>query len=99
LGDLVTDITVTQSTATSFNFNTSAVVGSSVTPKVIKGLIQTKKKSRDSLTNTTSILFESSDIEDPSIYDTFIINGVIWTGVPPYTNNGYLITIDVTKEG
>lgn len=105
LKDLVDNVTLSHSSA-SFNFATGNVTTVASTPKPIKGLLVTKKRqttsrSQSELGNTkqVSYLFQSQDLDDPTVYDTITLpNGDVYRMVPPYENDGFLITVNVTKE-
>jgi len=101
-GDLVTLVTLSQKNNTAFNFTTEAVTSTSTVTTTIKGLFVNKKRpSGDKLTSTlqTSFQFMSEDLKDPDIYDTITMpDASIWKMVPPYEDDGYIITVNVAKE-
>jgi hypothetical protein len=101
--DLADIVTLTEKNATGFNFSTNTATISTPTTKSIKGLLverkNTKGKKDIGTTLNMSYLFKSDDLNSPDIYDTITTsNGDVWKMVPPYINDGYLITVNVTKE-
>jgi hypothetical protein len=103
--DLVDVVVLSHSTAT-FNFATGTVTNGAAVDKSIKGLLITKKRQSTSRnqqelgnTKATSYIFQAQDLSDPTIYDTITLaNGDVYRMVPPYENDGFLITVNVTKE-
>jgi hypothetical protein len=97
--DLAVDITLVQSRPTTFDFNANANTMSSPVTTTVKGII-TQKVRKGELSNTvdTILLMKSEDISDPNLYDTLEIGGVTWNVVPPYTSDGFVISVRITKE-
>jgi len=107
IGDLASTVTLSQKNSNGFNFATQVVSATSITTKVIKGLLVEQKKplggSKGQPLLSTSLQmafqFQSTDLKDPDIYDTITMqNGEVWKMVPPYKDDGYLITVNVSKE-
>lgn len=102
LGNLVDEVVFAQSQSASYNFGTNAVTQGSTNTVTIKGLLSSRRRNLpDSGTNALmlELMFQAADISDVTIYDTVTINGVLYNVVLPYTNNGYTVTVEVTREG
>lgn len=102
--DLAKDVVLTSSTPTGFNFGTVAVTAGATATKTIKAIIVTKKRKKreDGSPETaviTQLLMNAADVDDPTIYDTVSIGGVVWNIIPPYENNGYTITVEIVRGG
>ena len=96
-GDLVDNVVLTQTTDSGFDFATNQVKTPVVSSKALKALFVTTRK-RDS-TLQASFLLRSEDITDVTIYDTLTTSkGVVWRMIAPYVNDGFVMTINVTKE-
>lgn len=102
LKDLAVTVTLSQMNNTTYNFGTNAAASTSVTTKSIKGVLLEKKRVRGAPISTSlnmEMLFMAADLDDPDIYDTITMpTGDIWKVVPPYKNDGFLITVGVAKE-
>jgi len=97
LKDLAVDVTLIQKSSNTFNFATNTTTLVTAT-KVIKGIL-VEKSSKDVSAFTREILFQAIDLDNPTIYDKFIMpNGEVWKAVPPYKNDGFIIKVDVAKE-
>lgn len=105
--DLASTVTLSQKNGTSFNFATEAVTNSNTVTKTIKGLMVEQKRPHGSTkvnpelgtSLQMSFQFQSADLQDPDVYDTITMaNGDVWRMVPPYKDDGYLITVNVAKE-
>lgn len=102
LKDLATVVTFTNRLNTGFNFATNTVTGATSTSKSLKVLVVDKKRdSSEELTSTLkkTLLLKSEDLGDPSIYDTVTLaNGEVWNMVPPHSNDGYVLVIQLARE-
>lgn len=102
LGDLALDVTLSHTANAGFDFATNSTITPVLTTKVIKGVLVERKRERGEKPNSSaqmSFLFKAEDLDDPTVYDTITtIAGAIWRVVPPYSNDGYLITVNVAKE-
>jgi len=102
VGDLAQLVTLSHQANAGFDFATNAVKTPVTTTKVIKGvLVEKKRTSEDKLSSTiqTSFLFKAEDLNDPTIYDSITTaDSSIWKVVPPYQNDGFLITVNVTRS-
>jgi hypothetical protein len=101
--DLASNVTLTQKNNTAYNFGTNAVTATSTVTKTIKGLLVEQKRQRGDANLGSSLgmsfQFQSVDLQNPDIYDTITMaNGDVWKMVPPYNDDGYLITVNVAKE-
>jgi len=100
IGDLGLDMAFNQSVVTGFDFGSNAPVKTSTT-KTIKGIvIKTEKLTSVSGGNTitSTIIINSEEIDDISLYDTLTINSVVWNIISPITDNGYTIKLTATRE-
>jgi hypothetical protein len=107
--DLASNVTLTQKNNTAYNFGTDAVTATSTVTKTIKGLLVEQKRQRNDNSQQSgsnlgssmgmSFQFQSVDLQNPDIYDTITMaNGDVWRMVPPYKDDGYIITVNVAKE-
>lgn len=108
LKDLAVDVTLSNNRATGFDFGTAEPVIVTGAAKYIKGILIQKKQERGTSrpgapqsgsSINMQMLFKATDVPDPSIYDTITTRELqVWKMVPPYTNDGFLVTVSVTKE-
>ena len=97
--DLAKDVTLTQSTA-SFSFATGEATLTAATAKVVKAVIVTKKRKADVNTAPkTELLMNAADLDDPTIYDIVVIDGITWNIVTPYKNDGFTIAVEIVRGG
>lgn len=100
-GDLMVDVTLSQKANTSFDFNTQEASTSAPVNKTVKAFFSSKGRERsEAPTNTIKgyLLFKSEDVSDAAIYSTANINGTSWTLVKPYSDNGFVTKIEITRE-
>ena len=105
IGDLSIPVTLTTQNSSGYNFTTKLTTLTNASSLVIKGLLIEKKQGFLKDTNELSssrgmqFLFNAQDLDDPDIYDTITeANGNIWKVIPPYKNDGFLITLDVARS-
>ena len=100
VGDLAVNITLSQKNPASFNFATGDIATTATTQSVIRAIFTNKGRSKD-VANTIigELMIITEDVDDLTIYDSAVINGVTWNFVPPYDNDDYVTKIKVTKEG
>jgi hypothetical protein len=103
--DLADDVILTSKNVTGYNFGDNTVAATSITTKSIKGLLVEKKRDfpRSTkelpVTKSMQMIFQAADLDDPDVYDTITMsNGDVWRMVPPYKNDGFLITVDVARS-
>lgn len=97
--DLGDDVSFSQSNPTGFNFATNGLAGATPVVTTIKGIRLETGRDDDTNKITSKWMFKSEDLGDPSIYDSFTVDGVIWNIVHPYVDNGYTIELSANKEG
>jgi protein involved in temperature-dependent protein secretion len=99
LQDLAQDVTLTNKTASSYNFATGQTTVSDVSSVTVKGVIvEEKKDPKDPLNTTTSrdlLLINAEDVTDFNLYDSISINGKTFN-INSFSNNGFLIEADIT---
>ena len=102
VGDLVQLVTLTKKSVTGYDFATNVVAATTAPPLVIKGILTEKKRmpgKEAPLSKQMQFLFNAEDFNEPATYDTITTTtGDVWYVVLPYTNDGYLVTVNVTKE-
>jgi len=99
VGDLAFNATLRSSNAGAFDFATQTVPITGPVDKVVKAvMLEEKSPERVSGTLRKEILFSAEDVPSPDIYDKVVIDGVTWNVVPPYRNDGYLITMLLARE-
>lgn len=102
-GDLTKIVTLSQKTASNYDFGTMQPNTTLNAAKVLRGIVYNEKskassKSRDvSNTKVTKLLLISEDVPTASIYDTVVIEGVTWNIVYPYEDNGYTLTMEIVR--
>lgn len=100
---LATTVTLVRKHSSGFNFSTNTpnlVIDSSLT---IKGLQKKRYKSPTSAKDSNNsqhidMVFKTSDIGDPSLYDEAIIDGVTWKITPPYDATTFITTVALVRE-
>ena len=100
LGDLAVDVQLTNKTATDFDFGTDTPNYSSDSTITVKGVLLNKSVSKDPLSNAikAELLMKASDVDSPDLYDVVLIEGVTWNVIPPYTNDGYTIKMNISRS-
>ena len=75
------------------------------TTRPVKGILIEKKQGLGKTGTQTGssvslqMLFKATDVPEPSIYDTITTSdNRVWRMVPPYTNDGFLVTVSLAKE-
>jgi len=98
LKDLAVEVTLIETTTTTFNFNTKEPNSSAPVSKVVKGMILSQGNTETVGSNLEmEILLSSEDIGIPDIYDKAVVQGAEWTIVPPYKDDGYLVTLKLAR--
>lgn len=97
IGDLATDVTLVSKEASNFNFNTQTVTLSAGVTKVVKGVVINTFEDQLKQQPVTKLLMKAEDITEPDLYDKATIAGVTWNIVPPYENNGYTISVTISR--
>lgn len=102
LKDLAVMVTLSSKKDSGFDFAANAPLTVVTTSKSILGVPVQKKRDPSTNPNNTishSFIFKAKDLPDPTIYDTIsVIGGETWRIVPPYDNDGFIITVNVTRE-
>ncbi len=101
VGDLALDITLLQKNNTEYNFGTETATATTLVTTNTKGIMVKQKRGSSKEQNpsvTRQLLVSAEDVSDPDIYDKVVINGVTWSIVNPYENDGYLINLTITQE-
>lgn len=102
VGTLAKNVMFSSSQPPSFNFaNSSAVDGAVATLPIKVVAMDTKKKPSEESMNTRSktLMMIAEDAPNLNPYDTVTIDGEIWKITLPIKNDGYVISVDVTREG
>lgn len=100
-GDLLVDVTLLQKANTTFDFSTQEAVTAAPVSKTVKAFFSNKGRVKsEEPTNTIrgSLLIMSEELTDAAIYATARIDGVLWNMVKPYKDNGFVVSIDITRE-
>jgi hypothetical protein len=102
LKDLAVMVTLSSKKDSGFDFATNAPVTVVTTSKNIPAIPLQKRRSRSTNPDNTmshSFIFKAKDLPDPTIYDTIsVIGGETWKVIPPYDNDGYIVTANVARE-
>lgn len=101
LKDLAITLTLSQTNKTSFDFANNVPEVTTPVTKVIKGIELKAKRAEDASKQTIlkRVMLIADEIPDPDIYDSVTLNdNTVWRFVPPYENNGYTITVTLSKE-
>jgi len=102
VGTLAKNVVFNSSQSTGFNFANSSTIDGAVTALPIKVVVtDTKKKPGEESMNTRSktLIMIAEDAPNLSPYDTVTIDGDVWKITLPIKNDGYVINVDVTREG
>jgi hypothetical protein len=109
VGDLAVNVQLIQRTVEGYDFTTSDNLPKP-TPtinKTIKGIIVNNTRTGrisgsakpvNSHALHKQLLLKATDISDISDYDDIVINGNVWHLIPPYENDGFLMTVNIVKE-
>jgi hypothetical protein len=99
LEDLAQDITLTNKSASSYNFATGQTTVSDKASVTVKGmLVEGKKDPKDPLNTTTAkdiLLINAEDVTEFNLYDSITVNGKTYN-INSFTNNGFLIEADIS---
>jgi len=102
VGTLATTVRFIAGQPTGFDFNTAGVIESSSTALVLKGIITETKKPRGEKDSANciakTILLIADDVPNLGSYDRVLIDNVPWKVVHPVKNDGFVVTVDITKE-
>ena len=99
LQDLAQDVTLTNKSASTYNFTTGTTQvsdGDSVTVKGI--LVEGKKDPKDPLNTTTAkdvLLINAEDVSTFDLYDSIKVGNKTYR-IDSFTNNGFLIEADLS---
>jgi hypothetical protein len=101
--DLAVDITLIQTEASSFDFGNSAIVATTPTTKIVKGIVSDDQSNLlvgdiSPSTRKRQVMVQSVDLIDVTIYDSMLIAGVAWSIAPPHKDDGYVVTLNVYRE-
>ena len=103
IGTLAKDVVFSSSQPPSFDFSNATSTNGAVTTLTIK-VVETKtKQKKDSDVESMnarlkSLLLLTEDAPDLNPYDTVAIAGEVWKVVLPIENDGFITTVNVTKE-
>lgn len=102
-GSLAIRVELAKKTSGDYDFNTQSAGVITTVTKTIFGFEKRRLKRvaspRDSNNSQhLDILFKTTDIGDPSLYDTATINGVVWKITPPYDVNAFVTTVALVRE-
>jgi hypothetical protein len=100
-GDLTVDVELLQKANSTFDFNSQEASTSAPVSKTVKAVLSFKGREKSETPSNTikgSLTFISEDVSDATIYATAKIDGVTWTLVTPYRDNGFTTKIEITRE-
>jgi hypothetical protein len=104
IGDLKVSVVLINRTASSFDFAADQAVTLPDEVKTIEGVLteegagsKDRKGSNLSGAVKAELILKSTDVRNPDLYDTAVIDGVAWKFVLPYENNGYTITVNLVR--
>jgi hypothetical protein len=98
-GDIAFDVTLQSRNVGSFNFTTQSVPTAASSSRVVRA-IKVKEGSPEEVSGTLhmEILLSAENVPTPDIYDKAVINGDTWNIVPPYSSDGFLLTLKLARE-
>lgn len=102
VGSLAKDVIFNSSQDPGFNFGNATVTDGAVTQTILKVVVSdTKKKPDEKSMNTRSktLMMNAEDVPDLSSYDTVTIDGEVWKITRPIKNDGFIVNVNVTREG
>jgi hypothetical protein len=98
LGDLVVDATLINKVSSEFDFNNNeAVTISKTLPIKLIPISKIKSSSKSNLL-TQQVMIKSDLILDMSAFDKLTISNVEWTLGTLINSNGYIVTVDISRE-
>lgn len=96
--DLAIVITFTGKTSSAFNFNTGIAKNTFESIDVKAIILDVSKPSENLNTQSQQIMFKTSDIPEPRLYDTILIQDIVWK-ITKYVKNDMSITVvEVSRE-
>ena len=104
LGDLSSVLVLSSTTAADFDFATNSVINKTVTSLTVKAVFVSKtgnrKDDKGDMSIDGSFIFKATDVGDISLYDTATnsVTGEVWRLVRPYTNDGFIVTVNVVRQ-
>lgn len=102
-GDLTKTVTLSQKTASDYDFSTMQPNTTTAITRIVKGIVYHEKSKSSSSskevsnTKVTKLLLISEDIPTISVYDTATIDGAVWNIIHPYEDNGYTLVMDIVR--
>ncbi len=98
--DLAVMATLNRKGDSTFNFSTRvAKISSGDTLEIKIIVLDTLKPSKDRNTQTQQIMFKTSDVSDITLYDTIIINEILWKIIKYIKNDGFITIVEIGREG
>lgn len=98
--DLAKPVSLQQKNVTSFDFATQTTVATTLVTTESKCIVNKEWTDKDSESSSIfmEIVVSAEDISNPDIYDKAVIEGITWDIIPPYVNDGYTITLRLSRE-
>jgi len=103
VGTLAKDILFSSKQSNGFNFSTGVATVTLANPVSVKAIqLKAKKPKREEgialSTKSIELLMISKDAPNMDSYDIVTVDGVAWNIVRPIVDDGYLITVEATRE-
>ena len=96
LQDLVVDVTLSQSEASSYDFATGQTVTTPTATSIVQGVLFTEeKRSQDGIRATNTLIVRSADLPSPDIYDSFTVGSKTYS-MTSYSDNGFTIELQLS---
>jgi hypothetical protein len=100
VGNLAVDVVLTKKNSTGFDFTTSIASSTVNATLAIKGVLVSKKSKSTGETATVirnELILISEDVAAFTDFDSLTINGEAYSPRLPYDDNGYTLTVVVTR--
>lgn len=92
-------IVLTKKVAADFNFATQTTTVSTESVASATGIVTRKiRPISDTKTISCAVLFQTSEIGEPSMYSTATMNGVEWNVKPPFNITPYTTEVTLVRE-
>ena len=96
LGDLVVNVTFSQSSSSNYDFANQEAVVTTVDPVTVEGILFADRKSSvDGNQVTNNLIVRAAQVPDVDIYDAFTVGGSTYK-LTNYVNNGFTIEISLS---
>jgi hypothetical protein len=95
-GDLVKEVYLYKRNTTTFDFADESITVNDKTPFITKCIIETTKRKDNTL--KIKAIFKTTETLDFTLYDVIFFDSSYWKLTMPVVNDGYLISVEITRQ-